>query len=145
MIVRNCAGGVVFNDNKVLLLKNEKGEWVFPKGVIRNGDLSQEVALKRVNEEAGISAEIVSTIGHTNYEFFSVTRQKPVCNKVAWFIMKSSDEKVNISEKDKFKEGGFYDIKEALKLVTYSQDKAILNLSYRSFIEMMENDKECCL
>ncbi len=144
MIVRNCAGGVVFSDDKVLLLKNKKGEWVFPKGVIRNGDLSHEVALKRVKEEAGISAQIVSTVGHTNYEFFSVTRHKPVCNKVAWFIMKSSDEKVNISEKDKFSEGGFYHIKEALNLVTYSQDKSILNLSYRSFVEITENDKKCC-
>jgi len=139
MIVRNCAGGIVFNnDNKVLLLKNEKGEWVFPKGVIRNSDLSQEVAVKRVKEEAGVTAEIVSTIGHTNYEFFYVTRQKPVCNKVVWFIMKSSDDKVNISEKEKFNDGGFYSMEDALNMVTYSQDKAILNLSYRAYSEMSQ-------
>ncbi|MCX8042451.1 MAG: NUDIX domain-containing protein, partial [Thermodesulfobacteriaceae bacterium] len=50
--VRNCAGGVVFCGEKVFLLKNEKGEWVLPKGVIRNGDYSNEVALRRVKEEA---------------------------------------------------------------------------------------------
>lgn len=133
MIVRNCAGGVVFNKDKVLLLKNEKGEWVFPKGVIRDGDLSQEVAVRRVKEEAGVTAEIISTVGHTNYEFFSVTRQKPVCNKVVWFIMQTSDKEVIISEKDKFSDGGFYDLDKALDLVTYSQDKAILRLSYRNF------------
>ena len=37
---RNCAGGVVFFDNKVYLLKNDKGEWVLPKGVIKTGELA---------------------------------------------------------------------------------------------------------
>ncbi|HHT62421.1 MAG TPA: NUDIX hydrolase, partial [Clostridia bacterium] len=37
MLFRQCAGGIVFFNDKVLLLQNEKNEWVFPKGVIRNG------------------------------------------------------------------------------------------------------------
>ena len=31
MIVRYCAGGVVFYANKVLLVKNDRGEWTFQK------------------------------------------------------------------------------------------------------------------
>jgi len=69
--MRNCAGGVVFNGDQVFILKNDKGEWVLPKGVIRNGNLATEVALRRVKEEAGIDAEIISTAGETCYEFFS--------------------------------------------------------------------------
>lgn len=70
MLIRNCAGGVVFSGDKVFLLQNEKGEWVFPKGVIRNGELQSEVALRRVKEEGGINATIISSAGRTNYEFF---------------------------------------------------------------------------
>jgi 8-oxo-dGTP pyrophosphatase MutT (NUDIX family) len=136
MLVRNCAGGVVFCGDKVFLLKNEKGEWVLPKGVMRNGDLSNEVALKRVKEEAGISAEIISTAGRTNYEFFSVTRQRPVCNKITWYIMKSPDEKYGINEEEKFTGGGFFDIDEAMRMVTYSQDKSLLNLSFQKFRDL---------
>lgn len=136
MLVRNCAGGIVFCGNKVFLLRNEKGEWVFPKGVIRSGELSSEVALKRVSEEADIASEIVSTAGHTNYEFFSVTRQKPVCNKIIWYIMKSNNNYFKINEQEKFMEAGYFEIEEAMKLVTYSQDKALLNLSYRRFKEI---------
>lgn len=136
VLVRNCAGGVVFNGNKVLLLRNEKGEWVFPKGVIRKGELSQDVALKRVKEEAGVCAKIVSTVGRTSYEFFSVTRQKPVCNKVIWFIMESNDENCEIGEPEKFNDGGFFNIDKAKNMVTYSQDKSLLSLSYRSFVEL---------
>lgn len=137
MLVRNCAGGVVFSGDKVFLLKNEKGEWVLPKGVIRNGDLSNEVAVSRVREEAGLSAEIVSTAGRTNYEFFSVTRQRPVCNKITWYIMKSNDENFQVNKEEKFTDGGFFRVDKAMELVTYSQDKSLLNLSYDKFKEAL--------
>lgn len=133
MLVRNCAGGLVFCGNKVFLLRNEKGEWVFPKGVVRNGELPNEVALARVKAEGGITAEIISTAGHTNYEFYSVTRQKPVCNKIIWYIMRTDSLQYEINEHEKFVDGGYFDIDEAMKLVTYSQDKALLNLSYRKY------------
>lgn len=136
MLVRNCAGGIVFCGNKVFLLKNEKDEWGFPKGVIRSGELPNEVALKRVKEEADIASEIISTAGHTNYEFFSVTRQKPVCNKIIWYIMKSNNNYYKINEQGKFMDAGYFEVEEAMKLVTYSQDKALLNLSFRMFKEI---------
>ena len=136
MLVRSCAGGLVFCGNKVFLLKNEKGEWVFPKGVIRSGELSSEVALKRVKEEADIASEIISPAGNTNYEFFSVTRQKPVCNKIIWYIMKSNNHYHKVNEEEKVLEAGYFEIDEAMRLVTYSQDKALLNLSYRKYKEL---------
>ena len=137
MLVRNCAGGVVFCGEKVFLLRNEKGEWVFPKGVIRNGELPNEVALRRVKEEAGISAEIISPAGRTNYEFFSVTRQKQVCNKITWYLMRSLNEDYEVNKEQGFTDGGYFDINEAMQLVTYSQDKALLNLSYNMFKELV--------
>lgn len=136
MLIRNCAGGVVFNGNKVFLLKNEKGEWVLPKGVIRNGDLPHEVAVDRVKRETGISAEIVSTAGQTNYEFFSLTRKKPVCNRITWYIMKALDPEYAISKEDGFQDGGYFALDEATERVTYSQDKALVRLSFEKFKEM---------
>ena len=137
MLVRNCAGGVVFIGDKVFLLQNEKGEWVLPKGIIHNGDISNEVAIQRVKEEAGITAEIVSSAGRTNYEFFSVTRQRPVCNKITWYIMKSPNENFIINKEQNFTDGGFFPIEDAISLVTYSQDKSLLNLSFKKFQEMI--------
>ena len=67
MLFRNCAGGVVFYANKVFILKNEKNEWVLPKGMIRNESLSRDVALERVKIEADIDAEILSTAGENSY------------------------------------------------------------------------------
>lgn len=131
LLIRNCAGGVVFSQEKVLLLKNEKGEWVLPKGVIRNGSLAHEVAVTRVKDEAGIDAQIVEPAGQTSYEYFSTTRQRPVCNRITWYVMSTSNEQLSPSRENGFVEGGFYMINEALDRITYSQDRSLVSLAYR--------------
>lgn len=136
MLIRNCAGGVVFNGEKVFILKNDKNEWVLPKGIIRNGDLPHEVAVCRVEDETGIKAEIVSTAGQTNYEFFSITRKKPVCNRITWYIMKALHSDFLVSKDKGFLDGGYYTLDEAIDMITYSQDKALVRLSYEKFKEM---------
>ncbi|NLK69278.1 MAG: NUDIX hydrolase [Clostridiaceae bacterium] len=138
MLLRNCAGGVVFSsNNKVFLLQNEKGEWGFPKGVIKNGELQSEVALRRVLKEGGINATIISPAGRTNYEFFSVTRQQPVCNRITWYIMSTENEDYSIGEPDKYKKAGFFTIEDAMEKITYSQDRSLLHVSYLKYKEVM--------
>lgn len=136
MLTRNCAGGVVFKEDKVFILKNEKNEWVLPKGKIRNEQLPPETAIERVEFETGIDGpKIVSSAGDTAYEFYSITREQAVCNKIIWYIMESKDEKHNINFEEGFKEGGFYPIEEAIDMITYSQDKSLVNLSYKRYLE----------
>ncbi|QAT62110.1 NUDIX hydrolase [Acidilutibacter cellobiosedens] len=139
MIVRNCAGGVVFHGHKVFILKNDKDEWVLPKGKIRNGFLPTETALERVKCESGIvDAEIISTAGETNYEFFSYSRQQPVFNVIIWYIMECNDEKFMINKEEGFTGGGFFDIDEAVEKITYSQDKSLVRLSYKKYLKLKE-------
>ena len=137
MLVRNCSGGIVFYEDSVLLMCNEKYEWCFPKGVIRSMEKPEDVALGRVYTEAGIQAAILSPAGRTNYEFYSVTRQKPVCNKIVWYVMKALDTHVSPSTAEHFCDGGFIQIKEALEKVTYSQDKSLLMLAYQRYKELV--------
>lgn len=135
MLVRNCAGGVVFFDDKVFLIKNEKEEWTLPKGVIKGNELSSEVAIKRVKAETGLDVDIVSNAGRTSYEFFSITRQRPVCNKITWYIMKAPGETYQLEKTPKIMDGGFFAIEDALNKITYSQDKSIVSLSFKKFKE----------
>lgn len=138
MIVRNCAGGVVFYANQVFILKNDKNEWVLPKGKIRTDELAADTASNRVEIEAGLEAEILSTAGETCYEFFSVSRQQPVCNQIVWYIMNAQSKKYQINQNEGFLDGGFFPIDEALELITYSQDRSLVSLSYRKYKEMMK-------
>lgn len=138
MLFRQCAGGIVFCKDKVLLLQNEKNEWVLPKGVIRNGDYATNVAVGRVKEEAGVEAEIIGPVGETSYEFFSITRKQPVCNRITWFLMDTTKDSFQVNRDLGFKEGAFFNIIDALSRVTYSQDKSLLNIAYRKLKEMKE-------
>ncbi len=133
MLFRNCAGGVVFNDDRVLILKNEKGEWVLPKGVVRKGNMPVETAKNRVRIETGIECEVISPAGETSYEFYSISRQKPVCNQIIWYIMQSDDMTPVINKEEGFIHGGFFPIEEAIDKITYSQDKSLVSLSYKKY------------
>ena len=136
MLFRQCAGGIVFYYDKVFLLKNEKNEWVFPKGVIRNGAYAHDVAIKRVKEETGLDAAIIAPVGETSYEFYSLTRHEPVCNQITWFLMEAQTDKYHLKKDQDFTDGGFFNIIEALSRVTYSQDKSLLNIAYRKWKEI---------
>ncbi len=141
MIIRDCAGGVVFKDSKVFLLKNEKDEWILPKGKIRGEQLPSETAIQRVKYETGIDAKIVSPAGETAYEFFSRTRNQAVYNKIIWYIMESNNLEYSVNFEEGFKEGNFFEIDEALNMITYSQDKSLVSLSYKRYLEFKEYEK----
>lgn len=141
MIIRKCAGGVVFHNNKVFILKNDKGHWVLPKGKIRNGSLAVETALKRVKIEGGVEGIIVSTAGETSYEFFSLSRQQPVYNFITWYIMEAQSEIFKINRDLGFQDGGFFSIEEAMEKITHNQDKSLVNLSFKKYLEIKEMDE----
>ena len=136
MIIRNCAGGIVFADDCVLLLKNSKEEWIFPKGVLRQGDRPIPVAVASVAREAGVEAKMITPFGRTSYEFFSAGRQKPVRNMVVWYLMAAMEMKVMPNTEEGYLEGGFFSFTDALEMITYSQDKSLLLSAYQKYKEL---------
>lgn len=139
MLFRNCAGGIVFFKNMVFVLKNDKDEWVLPKGKIRNSFLAAETAIERVKSETGLDCDIISSAGGTSYEFFSISRQKPVCNEVKWYVLEAKDDNFDINQKEGFLDGGFYNIEEAIEILTHNQEKALVNLSYKKYLKLTED------
>jgi len=129
MLLRKCAGGLVFDGTRIFLLKNDKGEWVLPKGVIRDGREPESLAVERVQIECGVDAEVLSKAGATSYEFYSTSRKRPVCNEITWYLMRARDSKFAVSKEEGFQDGGFFAIDEAVERITYSQDKSLLRMA----------------
>ena len=131
--IRNCAGGVVFSAEEIFLLKNDKGEWVLPKGVIRDKSVPREVALARVEAEAGIRAQIIAPAGDTRYEFYSQTRRKSVCNRIQWFAMTAESKSYRIAFEQGFLDGDYYPLARALELISHEQDADIIRKAWEIY------------
>ena len=131
MIVRRCSGGVVFYANKVLLVKNDRGEWTLPKGKIVGDNLPHESAIQRVKLETGSEAKILDIAGDTIYEFFSRSRNQRVCNAIMWYVMEADSDASEISKE--FLDGGFYRVADALEMLTHSKEKSLVDVSYKKY------------
>lgn len=140
MIVRHCAGGVVFYANKVLVVKNDRGEWTLPKGKMNDLELQRDSALYRVKEETGVDASVLEVAGDTMYEFFSRTRQQRVCNAIVWYIMESSNSNCDIS--GELTDGGFFKVKDALEMLTHYKEKSLVDISYKKYKDLKKNNIE---
>lgn len=85
------AGGIVFKKDgrgwKVLMVKNRRGAWTFPKGRVEEEENLEEAALREVEEETGIKAEIERYVGSVEYTYHK-GEGIVVDKKVHFFIMK---------------------------------------------------------
>ena len=141
MIVRNCAGGIVFTGDKVLLVCNDKEEWGFPKGAVKtDSDLSlSDFAKTRVKIETGVDAKVIAPCGKTNYEYYSISRRKPVHNNISWFVMKADSEECKADPESGTVTCKFVGVAVALNEITYSQDKSLLMMAYQKYRESMKD------
>ena len=119
------AGGIVFNDKgQVLVTQHSQNKhWSFPKGLIDPGQTSEQAAVREVKEEGGVVAEIIDKIGYNKY-VYTLSGEK-IFKVVTYFLMKyiSGDPKNHDWEVE---EAGWYEIEDALKQLTFSQDKELL-------------------
>jgi len=86
------AGGVVFRQDDgqaaILLLKHESGKWMLPKGTIERGETPEEVALREVREETGISrVRVVADLGEERYYFFWRSEDAFYDKTVRYFLL----------------------------------------------------------
>ena len=85
------AGGIVIKEGKVLVTQHSGHlGWSFPKGKIEKGEKSEEAAIREVEEETGVVAQILEKLGTTQY--FFVQDGKKVFKTVIWFLMKYEGE-----------------------------------------------------
>jgi len=63
------AGGIVFWGDKVVLRRNPKGHWLFPKGHIEEGESLEEAAVREVAEELGLRVRIVDNAGIVRFSY----------------------------------------------------------------------------
>ena len=135
MIEAVSCGGVVIHRGKVLLLyKNQNGRyigWVMPKGTVEKGETYQKAALREVQEEAGVSGEIVKYIGKTHYTF--KVDSETINKTVHWYLMTSDSYYSKPQAEEFFIDSGYYKQHEAYYLLKFQDEKNIMRMAYNEY------------
>ncbi|MEN6544732.1 MAG: NUDIX domain-containing protein [Armatimonadia bacterium] len=127
-ITEITAGGIVFNGERVLVLRSHKGGWVFPKGHVELGETHEQAALREVLEESGVHATIVDQAGTSTFHFYSYLDRAVHRKIVYWFEMETADTVVSVNRE--LQGGAFVPPADALRLLSFANDvgnlKAVL-------------------
>lgn len=91
------AGGIVLRRSgreqiEVLLIQHSTHNgWSFPKGWVEPGETPQQAAIREVEEESGVQAEIIADLPPTRY-FFVNREKRRVAKTVTWYLMRYTGE-----------------------------------------------------
>ncbi|NPB06688.1 MAG: NUDIX hydrolase [Aquificae bacterium] len=121
MIRQLSAGGVLFKDGQVLLIKNPSGVWTFPKGLVEKGEKPEETALREVYEETGVKGRVLDYLGEISY-WFNLKGEK-VFKRVKYYLMEYEEGEPKPSWE--VKDARFFPVEEAARLLKYDGDRKV--------------------
>jgi len=134
-----AAGGIVFIDNKVLLVKNrlrkeykeyyDSGFWGFPKGHMEEGESPLDAAEREVFEETGFKVKCISEkpIAESRYTI----EYGENIDKTVWFYeMKVIEEFVKEPDEE-IEQIAIVPYEEAVSLLAYEEDRKILKYVFK--------------
>ena len=116
---KSC-GCIIFDNNKVLIIKQTKGHWGFPKGHIEENETEEETAVREVKEETGIDVEILSGQRYSEEYITDKGNQK----EVVYFIAKKIDGKEKPQDGE-VTEIEWLNFEEAIEKITYNNTKKL--------------------
>ncbi len=87
--VIKAAGGVVFNGHHVLMI-HRQGKWDLPKGKLDDEEKSKVAALREVQEETGVVAQLGDRLCVTYHTY--TQNNKMILKRTKWFKMYNLDD-----------------------------------------------------
>ena len=117
---KSC-GSIIFDNNKVLLIKQTAGHWTFPKGHVDAGETEVETALREVKEETNLNIQIDASKKYSiNY-----TVENGNEKTVIFFIGKKLSG-IETPQEGEVSEIKWVSFDEAINLLTHENSKDLL-------------------
>lgn len=125
---KSC-GAIIFNEGKVLVVKQTSGFYGFPKGHVEIGETEKETAIRETKEETGLDIKIISDKRYTQ----SYIVKENVHKDVVFFIAKleNNNEKRQVEE---IEEILWIDINEVENILTYDSLKELWKEAKKDFL-----------
>jgi len=120
------AGGVVARtvagEREYLLVeaRRSRGEWVLPKGHIEPGETPEAAAVREVEEEAGVCAEVVARAGESEYAVDGQTV------RVIFFLMRYQGE----ARRQEARARAWRRYEDALRLLRFDDTRRVLTQAH---------------
>lgn len=131
-IIRKLAssGGVIFRDSakgaEVALISVKKRiVWCLPKGIIEKGEEPDKTALREVNEETGLTGEMLEQIGQISYWYFLKEKTIRVHKTVHFFLLKYVSGSTDDHDQE-VEEAKWFLVEEAVDRLQYKGEKDIM-------------------
>lgn len=123
------AGGVVVEDNCVLLLRKFRGGWVLPKGRLESDESLEEAALREVREESGLLCRIIRSIGFVKYTYRN-RKGEQVQKTVHYFYMEEEKGALHPQREEGFCEASYVPWRRALHLLRYESERRMVKTAF---------------
>ncbi len=117
---KSC-GAIVYNDDKVLLIKHNAGHIAFPKGHVEGNETEEETAYREILEETGLETKI-----DNRFRYVISYSPKPLIMKdVVYFVatVTGGKEKPQLEE---VSEVMWMPMDRAMEMITFDNDKKVL-------------------
>lgn len=139
-ITVRSAGGVVLRQGaeteepEVLLIATHGGtRWTLPKGHIERDEDSADAAVREVEEETNIRAEVIAPVETVEYWFY--TRRNVRQHKfVDYYLMRYQAGEPHPQERE-VDDARWWPISAALQQLSYPNDRKVLQESYAAWKE----------
>lgn len=128
---KSC-GCIVFNNNRVLIVRQVSGVYGFPKGHIENGETEEQCAIRETLEETGVSVNVLS-----QYRFcISYFVHENIPKDVIYFIsfLNGSDD-ITI-QTDELSDAFWIDVSSVRDYLTFDNLKDLWDKVYSKYLEV---------
>ena len=122
---KSC-GAVIFDHDKVLLIKQSKGDWGFPKGHVEGDETEMETSIREVKEETNIDIEVFIDKKYTiSYEI-----SESILKEVVYFVAKPLTNELLI-QPNEILDAKWLDFNSAIKTITHDRVRNVLKSSIK--------------
>jgi 8-oxo-dGTP pyrophosphatase MutT (NUDIX family) len=131
VVIRRAADGI---EVALAARRTRKGDlaWGLPKGLVEPGEEPQQAALREVQEETGLEARILSSLGEISYWY--VWGGERVRKRVAFFLMEETGG--DVSEHDhEMEDVRWFPLAGAPRRATYPTERGVLRQAIEAVAE----------
>ncbi len=128
------AGGVVYRNSpnggiEILMIQvpySHGPTWTFPKGHVEEGETPEQAAVREIEEETGIQAEIERPLGEIDYWFISRHGKKllRIHKRVTHFLLKAIGGDTS-KHNEEVTDARWFPIEEVEGLLLFDGDKKV--------------------